>query len=47
MEADMYTTLDEDTEKKMIYKMARQRNEYSKYVNLLREEHLSITERGS
>ena len=32
MEADLYTKLDEDAGKKMIYKMARQRNEYSKDV---------------
>ena len=32
MEADLYTKLDEDAGKKMIYKMARQRNEYSKEV---------------
>ena len=32
MEADVYTKLDEDAQKKMIYKMARQRNEYSKDV---------------
>ena len=43
MEADLYTTLDEDAGKMMIYKMARQRNEYSK----VREEHLSRTEMGS
>ena len=32
MEADLYTKLDEDAGKKMIYKMARHRNEYSKDV---------------
>ena len=32
MEADVYTKLDEDAGKKTIYKMARQRNEYSKDV---------------
>ena len=32
MEAYLYTKLDEDAGKKMIYKMARQRNEYSKDV---------------
>ena len=32
MEADLCTILDEDAGKKMIYKMARQRNEYSKDV---------------
>ena len=32
MEVDVYTKLDEDAGKKMIYKMARQRNEYSKDV---------------
>ena len=32
MEADVYTKLDEDAGMKMIYKMARQRNEYSKDV---------------
>ena len=32
MEADSYTKLDEGAGKKMIYKMARQRNEYSKDV---------------
>ena len=32
MEADLYTKLDEDAGKKIIYKMARHRNEYSKYV---------------
>ena len=31
-EADLYTKLDEDAGKKMIYKMARHRNEYSKDV---------------
>ena len=30
MEADLYTKLDEDAGKKIIYKMARHRNEYSK-----------------
>ena len=29
MEADVYTKLDEDAGKKMIYKMARQLEEYS------------------
>ena len=37
MEADLYTKVDEDAGKKMIYKMARHRNEY----------HLSRTEIGS
>ena len=32
MEADLYTKLDEDARKKMVYKMARHRNEYSKDV---------------
>ena len=32
MEADLYTKLDEGAGKKMIYKMARHRNEYSKDV---------------
>ena len=32
MEADVCTKLDEDAGKKMIYKMARHRNEYSKDV---------------
>ena len=32
MEADLYTKLDEDAGKKMIYKMARHKNEYSKDV---------------
>ena len=32
MEADLYTKLDTDSGNKMIYKMARHRNEYSKYV---------------
>ena len=32
MEADLYTKLDEDAGKKMIYKMARPRNAYSKDV---------------
>ena len=32
MEADLYTTLDADRGHKMIYKMARHRNEYSNDV---------------
>ena len=32
MEADLYTKLDDDAGKKMLCKMARHRNEYSKYV---------------
>ena len=32
MEADLYTKLDEHAGKKMIYKMSRHRNEYSKDV---------------
>ena len=32
MDADLYTKLDEDAGRKMIYKMARHRNEYSKDV---------------
>ena len=32
MEADLYTKLEEDTGKKIIYTMARHRNEYSKDV---------------
>ena len=42
--AALYTKLDEDGETKMIYKMARHRNEYS---NDIREEHLSRTEMRS
>ena len=32
MEADLFTKLDDDTGKKMIYNMARHRNEYSNDV---------------
>ena len=32
MEADLYTKLDDDAGKKMVYKMARHRNEYSNDV---------------
>ena len=32
MEANVYTKLDDDAGEKMIYKMARHRNEYSKDV---------------
>ena len=43
MEADLYTKLGEDAGKKMIYKIARHRNEN----RMLREEHLSRIEMGS